>query len=64
MIVDVLQTMVTVPSGECILGDELTAFALHTTGVPLGVGKLMEIAKKLFNATTLIDVMDNQDMAG
>ena len=42
-----------------ILGDKLTAFAPHTTGVPLGVGKSMEIAKQLFDAATLIDAMEN-----
>ena len=56
------KTMVTVPSIECILGDKLTAFAPHTTGIPLGVGKSMEIVKQLFDVTTLIDVMENQDI--
>lgn len=54
--------MVTVPSIECILGDKLTAFAPHTTGIPLGVGKSMEIVKQLFDVATLIDVMENQDI--
>lgn len=54
--------MVTVPSAECILGDKLTAFAPHTTGIPLSVGKAMEIAKQLFDIATLIDVMENQDI--
>jgi len=62
LIVDGLKTMVTVPSAECILGDKLTAFAPHTTGVPLGVGKSMEIAKQLFDVATLIDAMENQDI--
>lgn len=33
--VDGLEILVTVPSAECILGDKLTAFAPHTTGIPL-----------------------------
>ena len=41
-----------------ILGDKLTAFAPHTTGVPLCVGKSMEIAKQLFDVATLIDVLE------
>lgn len=61
LIVDDLKTMVTVPSAECILGDKLTAFAPHTTGVPLG-GKSMEIAKQLFDVATLIDAMENQNI--
>lgn len=40
---------VTVPSPECILGDKLTAFAPHTTGVPFGVNKELEIIKQLFD---------------
>lgn len=44
---------VTVPSPECILGDKLTAFAPHTTGVPFGVDKELEIIKQLFDIATL-----------
>jgi len=60
--VDGPEIMVTVPSAECILGDKLTAFAPHTTGITLGVGKSMEIAKQLFDVATLIDAMKNQDI--
>jgi len=62
LIVDGLKTMVTVPSEECILGDKLTAFAPHITGVPLGVGKSIKIEKQLFDVATLIDAMENQDI--
>ena len=61
LIVDGLKTMVTVPSAECILGDKLTAFAPHTTGVPLGVGKSMEIAKQLFDVVTLVECIKAVD---
>lgn len=44
---------VKVPSIECILGDKLTAFAPHTTGIPLGEGKDMEVMKQLFDVSTL-----------
>lgn len=50
---------VKVPSIECILGDKLTAFAPHTTGIPLGVGKDMEVMKQLYDVSTLVDVMEN-----
>lgn len=46
---------VKVPSIECILGDKLTAFAPHTTGILLGVGKDMEIMKQMYDISTLID---------
>lgn len=49
---------VKVPSIECILGDKLTAFAPHTTGIPLGVGKDMEVMKQLYDVSTLVDEMD------
>lgn len=62
LLVDGVKTMVTVPSAECILGDKLTAFAPHTIGVPLGVGKSMEIAKQMFDVATLIDAMKSQDV--
>lgn len=50
---------VKVPSIECILGDKLTAFAPHTTGISLGVGKDMEVMKQLYDVSTLIDEMHN-----
>ncbi len=50
---------VTVPSPECILGDKLTAFAPHTTGVPFGIDKELEIIKQLFDVATLSEKIDN-----
>lgn len=46
---------VKVPSVECILGDKLTAFAPHTTGIPLGTHKDMEVMKQLYDVSTLVD---------
>ncbi len=60
IIVEEPKMFVTVPSIECILGDKLTAFAPHTTGIPLGVGKALEIAKQLFDVATLLAEMENQ----
>ena len=48
------------PTLECILGDKLTAFAPHTTGVPLGKMKEFEIAKQLFDVATLAERMKDQ----
>ncbi len=54
---------VTMPSINCILGDKLTAFAPHTTGISFGVDKELEIIKQLYDVATLIDVHDNFDDA-
>ena len=54
------QIMVSVPSLESILGDKMTAFAPHTTGIPIGAGKSLEIAKQLFDVAVLIDGMVHQ----
>ena len=50
---------VKVPSIECILGDKLTAFAPHTTGISLGASKDMEVMKQLYDVSTLVDEMEN-----
>lgn len=42
-----------------ILGDKLTDFAPHTTGIPLRVGKDMEVMKQMYDVSTLIDVFDD-----
>lgn len=48
-----------VPSIECILGDKLTAFAPHSTGIPLQAGKDMEVMKQLYDVSTLVDELSN-----
>ena len=50
---------VNVPSIDCILGDKMTAFAPHTTGIPFDVNKEMEIIKQLFDVATLVGECDN-----
>ena len=50
---------VSMPSVNCILWDKLTAFAPHTTGIPFGVDKELEIIKQLYDISTLIDAHDN-----
>ena len=52
---------VKIPSVNCILGDKLTAFAPHTTGIPLNVGKDMEIMKQMYDVSILLDHFDNYD---
>lgn len=54
--------IVRVPSLESILGDKLTAFAPHTTGIPIGKGKSMEIVKQLFDVAVLIDELVDQSV--
>lgn len=46
---------ISMPSADCILGDKLTAFAPHTTGIPFGIGKELEIIKQMYDVATLID---------
>lgn len=52
---------VSLPSVDCILGDKLTAFAPHTTGIPFGVDKELEIIKQMYDIATLTDVTGNFD---
>lgn len=47
--------LVKTPDINCILGDKLTAFAPHTTGIPLNVKKDMEVMKQMYDAGTLLD---------
>lgn len=48
---------VTMPDVNGILGDKLTAFAPHTTGIPFGVDKELEIIKQMFDCASLFDAM-------
>lgn len=50
---------VQIPSVESILGDKLTAFAPHTTGILLNSNKDMEIIKRLYDVMTLIEVAED-----
>jgi hypothetical protein len=52
---------VTIPNANCILADKLTAFAPHTTGVPFGVDKELEIIKQLYDIASLVEHVDNLD---
>lgn len=53
---------VEMPDVNCILGDKLTAFAPHTTGIPLGCGKDLEVVKQFYDVATLIDEFDSIDL--
>ena len=50
---------VTMPSVDCIMGDKLTAFAPHTTGIPFGIDKELEIIKQLYDVSCLFDVAED-----
>ena len=52
-------TSVFCPVPECLLGDKLTAFAPHTTGIQFGRKKELEIAKQLFDIAALFDVSED-----
>lgn len=54
--------LVTVPSKADLLGDKLTAFAPHTTGIPFYKGEKncsMEIMKQMYDVASLFDVVDD-----
>lgn len=54
--------MVSLPSLEDLLGDKLTAFAPHTTGIPFFKGEkkcTMEIIKQMFDVASLFDLTDD-----
>lgn len=53
---------VNLPSCEDLLGDKLTAFAPHTTGIPFFKGEkkcTMEIIKQLFDVASLFDITND-----
>ena len=50
---------VQIPGVNCILGDKLTAFAPHTTGIPLGIGKDLEVIKQMYDCATLFQAMND-----
>ena len=57
---------VNLPSHEDLLGDKLTAFAPHTTGIPFFKGEkacTMEIIKQLFDVASLFDITSNLSVA-
>ena len=61
LITDEPMVMVNLPSHEDLLGDKLTAFAPHTTGIPYFKGEKkcpMEIIKQLFDIASLFDITD------
>ena len=53
---------VEMPDVNCILGDKLTAFAPHTTGIPLGCDKDLEVVKQFYDVATLIEEFDSVDL--
>lgn len=58
--------MVRLPSREDLLGDKLTAFAPHTTGIPFFKGEKscsMEICKQLFDIASLFDVVSDMGIS-
>lgn len=63
LITDAPYFEVTMPTADCIMGDKLTAFAPHTTGIPYGIDKELEIIKQMYDVSCLFEVMsDFQDV--
>lgn len=59
VITDEPTQIVTMPSVDCILGDKLTAFAPHTTGIPFNIDKELEIIKQMYDISCLFDVFED-----
>jgi Nucleotidyl transferase AbiEii toxin, Type IV TA system len=55
-------TRVLCPTRECLLGDKLTAFAPHTTGIRYGTNKELELAKQLFDIAVLFDTVEGVNL--
>ncbi len=53
---------VEMPDVNCILGDKLTAFAPHTTGIPLGCNKDLEVVKQFYDVAALVEEFDSLDL--
>lgn len=53
---------VEMPSIDSILGDKLTAFAPHTTGVPYGRNKSLEIVKQMYDIGHLFDHVEDLEV--
>ena len=60
--IDGSPTLVVCPNTECLLGDKLTAFAPHTTGVQYNKKKDLEIAKQLYDIAVLFDLSVDMDI--
>lgn len=59
ILTDLSDVEVQIPGINCILGDKLTAFAPHTTGIRIDEQKELEIIKQLFDCATLLREMTN-----
>ena len=53
---------VEMPDVNCILGDKMTAFAPHTTGIPLGCDKDLEVVKQFYDVATLVAEFDSLEL--
>lgn len=52
-------TYVHTPSVDSLLGDKLTAFAPHSSGILINTGKAQEIIKQLFDCANLYETMNS-----
>jgi hypothetical protein len=50
---------VVVPTLECMAAGKLTAFAPHTTGIPFGIDKELEIIKQFYDIAVLVECIDD-----
>jgi hypothetical protein len=62
LMIDDESIQVVCPLPECLLGDKLTAFAPHTTGIRYRTNKELEIVKQLFDIATLFDIVNDVEL--
>jgi hypothetical protein len=55
-------TSIRCPNPECLLGDKLTAFAPHTTGIQFNRKKELELTKQLFDISILFDFIEDIEL--
>ena len=62
LLVDHIPIYTKIPSAECLLGDKLTAFAPHTTGILFNKNKELEIIKQMFDVAGLINFITDYEL--
>ena len=62
VIIEGVPNTIKCPIPECLLGDKLTAFAPHTTGILIGKDKDLEIIKQLYDIGQLFDVVSGMNL--
>ncbi len=62
VIIEGIPAYIKCPVPECLLGDKLSAFAPHTSGILYGKDKELEIIKQLYDVGLLFDIVSNVNL--